>query len=1017
MAGKGVITGKEVLDGVSEAISQSNLELEKLLGNYKELIALIKSVKSIQQANGASGNANTTESKVNATIKERNRLLKEEERLLARIKTVVSGEADEVARRRNALNNYNKSKREEIQLESALSTELRKAQIIRNGFAKTVADLNLKKALGQKLSKKEIALLKSETIQFKKYDTAVRRAEQSVGRFQSSVGNYGKALGSLNKASSFFLASLGVYSAVQGVQSIFNQIKALESLDLALRKVTDSQEEFNQTQFFIKEIADFTGVALLDLTDAYKRFRGSIKGSNITVADAQRVFERTAKASAILGSTTDETNGVLRALGQIISKGKVQAEELRGQLGDRLSGAFGIMAKAIGVTTEELDQMIERGEVTSDTIVALSEQLGKEFGVDSVDKIDTVNAAVGRLETAYTSLIKAVQEGAGVAGQALKGFLGLLTISAEGFAFLFSSAKQVDDAFINKAGVKAYKEELERTEKIAKQLGETVEQVANRSLDDYTKSVETTKDEIEKLTKQQAELKQTYLDGEKFAAKDAFAIQQLTKQIRDQNATLSLKEGRLRALLFLTKELRAAEDAKANGPADGTIPFYEAQIKALKENQDSLNISEKTKIKFIADQIKYYQEQIEIIRGVQKETKKQEVIIENTIAFYEAQIKVNQKAQTEVSKTSEEYAKLQMEIDLARIKIEQIQGLFAGGGEPIVLIETPSTDLDDVTKSILKRIELEKKQAKAIADLEQQNRDSVKATFDSFAEYYNIDMDNFNALFDGKKNSLSDYADAAKGTLDFLLGNTLEKYDRELQANQNMLDAVLNNENASDEQKQIAKRKAEIEEKKIKSKAYKAEQQFLIAKIAIDTAAQVSKILGIAAAFTAAGLIPMATNAYVQAGIAGAVGAAQIAFVASRKPPEFFKGKTLQDTYEGMATWGEHRPEVLISGDGSMQVSPNKTTPLYVKRDDIIVPSIDQFHREVKNPDSDVFKRVSQKINSDTSERKQMVVVNNSPMDTKGIEEVLEKVMYKYSKRAINVNNTIKMPEQRTRKY
>ncbi len=47
-----------------------------------------------------------------------------------------------------------------------------------------------------------------------------------------------------------------------------------------------------------------------------------------------------------MGLSTDEINGILksfRADGN--PKGKIQAEELRGQLGDRMAGAFQLFAK------------------------------------------------------------------------------------------------------------------------------------------------------------------------------------------------------------------------------------------------------------------------------------------------------------------------------------------------------------------------------------------------------------------------------------------------------------------------------------------------------------------------------------------------------------------------------------------------------------------------------------------------------------------------------------------------
>lgn len=53
-------------------------------------------------------------------------------------------------------------------------------------------------------------------------------------------------------------------------------------------------------------------------------------------------------AGSALALSKDQMDGVFLALGQMISKGKVQAEELRGQLGERLPGAFDMAAKAMG---------------------------------------------------------------------------------------------------------------------------------------------------------------------------------------------------------------------------------------------------------------------------------------------------------------------------------------------------------------------------------------------------------------------------------------------------------------------------------------------------------------------------------------------------------------------------------------------------------------------------------------------------------------------------------------------
>ena len=53
----------------------------------------------------------------------------------------------------------------------------------------------------------------------------------------------------------------------------------------------------------------------------------------------------------------------------MISKGKVQAEELRGQLGERLPSAFQLAAKAMGMTTAQLDKFMADGKLTAEDLL------------------------------------------------------------------------------------------------------------------------------------------------------------------------------------------------------------------------------------------------------------------------------------------------------------------------------------------------------------------------------------------------------------------------------------------------------------------------------------------------------------------------------------------------------------------------------------------------------------------------------------------------------------------------
>ena len=90
----------------------------------------------------------------------------------------------------------------------------------------------------------------------------------------------------------------------------------------------------------------------------------------------------------------------------MISKGTVSAEELRGQLGERLPGAFNLAAKAMGVTTSELGKMLENGEIMAgDLLPKLALELNKTFGDKIVGSVDSLQASVNRLDNSFTNAV------------------------------------------------------------------------------------------------------------------------------------------------------------------------------------------------------------------------------------------------------------------------------------------------------------------------------------------------------------------------------------------------------------------------------------------------------------------------------------------------------------------------------------------------------------------------------------------------------------------------------------
>ena len=165
---------------------------------------------------------------------------------------------------------------------------------------------------------------------------------------------------------------------------------------------------------YIYEISNKLGLEFQSTAEAAKGFFAAGKGSALQ-KDLNGIFEGVSQAGAALSLSTEQMDGVFLALGQMISKGKVQAEELRGQLGERLPGAFNLAAKAMGFTTAQLDDMLKKGQVTAeDMLPKLAAVLKDEFGPAAEQASQGAQGAVNRLSTEWNLFKATVMDNKGI---------------------------------------------------------------------------------------------------------------------------------------------------------------------------------------------------------------------------------------------------------------------------------------------------------------------------------------------------------------------------------------------------------------------------------------------------------------------------------------------------------------------------------------------------------------------------------------------------------------------------
>lgn len=191
-------------------------------------------------------------------------------------------------------------------------------------------------------------------------------------------------------------------------------------------------EEFG----YVREQADRLGQALTPLANQYSKFAIAARGAGVDTETTRQVFEDFTEVATVLQLSQENVEGIFRALEQSMSKGIVQAEELRGQLGDRLPGAFTKLASAIGVTTGELNKLLEEGKVSAKVLPLLGEFMADEVAGQLPEAVDNTRAALARLRTAFDDfLINISQSGLRDAIQAIAEDLTTFFRSTEGQQF------------------------------------------------------------------------------------------------------------------------------------------------------------------------------------------------------------------------------------------------------------------------------------------------------------------------------------------------------------------------------------------------------------------------------------------------------------------------------------------------------------------------------------------------------------------------------------------------------
>ena len=180
----------------------------------------------------------------------------------------------------------------------------------------------------------------------------------------------------------------------------------IQRLEIALKGVTKTQGEFNKAQKIISSTSLRLNVPLGAATKQFTTLSASVIGAGGSVDDAEKVFKGVSEAIKATGGDAEDVQSAIRAMSQIFGKGKVSAEELQGQLGERLPGAVVKFAEASGRTLPELQKDLRDGTVGLNDVMKFVVKLSEDHA-DAANKMAGSTVEAGqRMEVALQNLQK-----------------------------------------------------------------------------------------------------------------------------------------------------------------------------------------------------------------------------------------------------------------------------------------------------------------------------------------------------------------------------------------------------------------------------------------------------------------------------------------------------------------------------------------------------------------------------------------------------------------------------------
>lgn len=172
----------------------------------------------------------------------------------------------------------------------------------------------------------------------------------------------------------------------------------MDNLGRMITFVSGSAREGGKNIDFIRGKVAELGGDVRASTEGFGQLAASAQGTRLEGEGTRQLFSAVSQASAVYQLDPQKQAQAYTALSQMMDKNVVSAEELRGQLAESLPSSIAVAARAMGVGTQEMGQMMQSGQILAeDLLPKFAQQLSAETSAGVAGSANSAQSAINSL--------------------------------------------------------------------------------------------------------------------------------------------------------------------------------------------------------------------------------------------------------------------------------------------------------------------------------------------------------------------------------------------------------------------------------------------------------------------------------------------------------------------------------------------------------------------------------------------------------------------------------------------